>query len=74
MINLLTHNSISAWSVDLIAREIGAKVAGEIADDESKLDPDLRSVDNLVVEGDAVAVKSKDKGNIITFHHSLSGV
>ena len=69
VINLLTHNSISAWSVDLIAREIGAKVAGEIADDESKLDPDLRSVDNLVVEGDAVAVKSKDKGNIITFHH-----
>ena len=69
VINLLTHNSISAWSVDLIAREIGAKAAEEIADNESKSDSDLRSVDNLVVEGDAVAVKSKDKGNIITFHH-----
>ena len=69
VINLLTHNSISAWSVDLIAREIGAKVAEETAKDESKPEPDLRSVDNLVVEGDAVAVKSKDKGNIINFHH-----
>ena len=69
VINLLTHNSISAWSVDLIAREIGAKAAEEISDNESKPDPDLRSVDNLVVEGDAVAVKSKNKGNIITFQN-----